>query len=262
MFLQIVENSATITDYQKYIFKTVLKHSSKRIRRPVELRVAEESTPYPEIEIINEDNISHEELVARMTKERGYWLQFFPWSNLEGKIFPITKEDIKRSEKDLVILYTREYLKGLCQVETAEIGPNSEFGTIFYLKTENLNAIKERARSLNVEFNNPNGLREKLKHTPSEFLDNPPRIRWGDFEIEIPSNSIELDVCRIAFRSAPKTEIDYNTVAEEIEQDNPDSAKDWRRLIYDAIRRINNRVKYIAKKGLFIWTEHAFYRKY
>ncbi|MBI2063149.1 MAG: hypothetical protein HYT61_02840 [Candidatus Yanofskybacteria bacterium] len=262
MFLQIAENSAATTDYQKYLLSKVLKHSSKRSKKPVELRVAEESTPYPEIEIINEDNISHEELVARMTKGGEHWLQFFPNSNLEGKTFPITKDDINRVKKDLVITYTRKLLDGLCQIEVAEIGPNSEFGTIFYLEAKNPAGLKEKAKMLGVEFNNPKELREKLNNTPSEFLDNPPRIRWGSFEIEIPAGKKQFAFCKEAFGFGPGEVISWDIMAEKMGTDLADDPKHGRQLIYDLMHMVNDKIKDKTKKDLFIWAELAFYRKH
>lgn len=262
MFLQIADKSATTNDYQKYIFKTLLKNSSKRAKKPIELKVNEDSTPYPEIEVVNEDNISHDELTARMTKSGAHWAQFGPMSNLNGEVFPITKEDIKRNKKDLVISYTREQLEELCEVEIAEIGPNSNFGTIFYLKPQNLNAIRERAKTLGIEFNNPKELREKLNDAPAEFLYNPPRIRWGDFEINIPSGKKQFAFCKESFEFDPGEVISWDIMAEKIGSDLVDDLRRGRQLIYDLMHLVNNKVKDKTQKDLFIWTELAFYRKH
>jgi len=262
MFFQIVKNSQLTNGYLEYALKTLLRRESTRPRKSIELKVVEGITPYPEIKLVDDKNISQEELYKIEEESGGFWSQHITSFNLKGETLPISEQVIKHNKRDLVISYTLQNFENECNIKFSEIDSDNYFGTIFHVIPKDFNALRQKAKALGVNIISRKELVEKLNNSPAEFIYNPPHIRWADFIIEIPANSKEFDLCKVAFLKEPKMELSWDEVAEEIDRELINNLKKGRQIIYDIIRRINDRVRAQTKKDLFKWTELGFYRKY
>ena len=102
--------------------------------------------------------------------------------------------------------------------------------------------------------------KKSKEYKPPQFKENPPRILWNDKVIEFPADSIEHEVCKIAFSRTIGKEISWDEIAKNVDGLPKDKLKTGRQSVYDAVKRVNHKTKLLVNKELFRWTEKAFIR--
>ncbi|OGM96833.1 MAG: hypothetical protein A2816_00445 [Candidatus Yanofskybacteria bacterium RIFCSPHIGHO2_01_FULL_39_44] len=251
MFLHIVEDSDITKSYLKEIYKTLLKRQANRVRIPIEFKAIEDSHTYPEVRITQEDNPNYQELIAEYYKRTIIGLQILKSFNGEGKDEPLTEDIIRFDRRNLVAQYTRKQFEDTCGIEMSDINSDNHFGAIFYFTPKNTNALRQKAKELGLEVSSKKELLEKLENILAKFAEDPPRIKWGDFVIDIPHDTIQHSACRVAFNKKPNELISWDEVADEHDGAFAGKGGTTQRSVYDAFLEINERVIGVVKKRLF-----------
>lgn len=85
-----------------------------------------------------------------------------------------------------------------------------------------------------------------------KFIENPPKIVWGDIEIPLGLDAyLQIYCCKVAFRKKLGEEISWEEVAEEKGESYEGGFRTKPRSIYDAFRSINKKVEEKTKRKIF-----------
>lgn len=262
MFLYVVEDSDTTKNYLKSIYKALFKRQADRVRVPIEFKAVENNFTYPEIKMVTQENPDYQELTTKYFSGSIVGMEIIMSFNGKGENVPLTEDMLRLDRRDVMIQYTRNQFEDNCDIEVSEVNSNNHFGSIFHFIPKNPDALREKAKELGLDITTPKELRENLENTPAKFEEDPPRIIWGDFVIDLPANSKQLNLCMVAFRYHPKKELEWDDIAERIDPVLVEEGKNGRQVIYDIILNLNKKIITKTKKPLFKWTESAFYRMY
>lgn len=104
--------------------------------------------------------------------------------------------------------------------------------------------------------------KQKLKRITPKLIYNPPQIIWGNIEIPLPPDSKQIDVCKSLFKREKGKTVCWDEISEKVDDLHIKSPKKEWRIIYDAVRKVNEKVERKTGLKLFYVKGKTFYRKY
>lgn len=218
--------------------KEFVDHSPLRKGKVIEIKVEEGVTPFPEF---TETPDPH------------------PLGDARAVQISDRKE---RGQRKLSILWTylREKLAGICDSPMIDDEECSRTKGTICFTVQSPKALDQEARKIGVEAPPSGALIPKKKRTTARFLENPPQIIWGGKTIPVEGGSYAFYVCRVVFRKPVGKPVSWDEVVEEMESTLANQANIKRRTIYDAVRRLNERVEKVTHLKLLAWSNLSFYK--
>ena len=247
-------------EYAQYIFDEIVKHSPLKPGELVEIKVIEGATPLPKItEIPVQPDIEGAKSNYVLKQIIGGW---FYSSDQSKRIETWTKNKAARHEMKLqeLYFYTDKILGRICGYPSYEINANDPLNITFRFVVMNPEGIRGWMQELGLKIPPKKALAHDKIDRLATFTETPPQILWLEEIINIPPDSKELDLCRVAFNRAVRENVDWEFAIKETDRALMRNPKKGLQTIADTIRRLNRRIKAKTGQNLFIWTEKAFYR--
>lgn len=247
-------------EYAQYIFDEIVKRSPLKPGELIEVRVIEGTTPFPKItEIPVRPDIEGAKSNDVMEQIKGGWHYS---SDPSKQIETWTKNKDARHEMKIqeLNLYTDKILGRICGYPLYEINTNDPLDITFRFVIMSPEKIRGWMQELGLKIPPKKELTHEKTERRATFTETPPQILWLEETINIPPDSKELDLCRVAFGKPVGENIDWEFAVKEMDWALKRNPKKGLQTIADAIRRLNKRINAKTGQNLFVWTEKAFYR--
>ncbi|KKP42401.1 MAG: hypothetical protein UR31_C0015G0001 [Parcubacteria group bacterium GW2011_GWA2_33_14] len=226
--------------FNQYIFEKIDERMPLRTGKLIEIKITEGDTPFPEITEIPND-------IA------GEWGKPGDARNYEA-----------RQEMRLETLdnYMNHLLGVFCfqpYHRTLSLDPMS---VIFSFTITHPEEMLGWAQEVGIDLRKFNGIKHNFENTEPNFLEEPPQIEWDRVIIPLEPESYQFYVCKSAFSRKKGKTIYWDKVKAKIDGNEENLKKEDWRIIYDAVRAVNRKVKEATKLNLFKVSKKTFYRLY
>lgn len=234
----IDERAPKTEAYVRYIFEEIMKYTPLTMGANIEIHIIENKTPFPKLVEIPEGSPN----TKRMSDELNNWKIRHP-----GRF-------------GLLYEFTKKKLRTMCTLLTPSLEPEIPLNIIFNVVIKDPEKIYRRAKELGAFTPDEDNLLKHLSPSVAKYYDNPPRIMWNGKIVPVRYSSTQKDVCEYAFGIPIKEHISWDKIIKKIDNNRGDNPKKDRQSIYYAVYKLNEKIKKLCKKPLFIWEEKSFYR--
>jgi hypothetical protein len=224
--------------FLQYIYGELLDRAPLRAHEVIQIRVAENITPFPKI--------------TETADENAYG------SDVEDELAQKAHRNLEK--------YTAldEYMRKTFWHVAASLFPEMEsaqkFDVIISLAITNPAGVYSEAEKLGLKIPAVTSAEAQDFTAPAILNENPPEIRWRGVVVPIPSNSKQLCVCRVAFRKAVGESISWDEVKDEIDGGEKVHRRTTKKSVSDAVRQINKKITSAVGEPLLQTSNLSFYR--
>lgn len=217
------------TNFLKYIVSELLSREPLKKGKVIVVSVSEDSPNFPEFTdnaLEGDQSIKLDDRIQEMNKFSGTKMM-----------------DIFKYLVDKLKYHTAPQIPLLEGIEPLRFG--------IPLVVVHPNGLYEMADNLGILTQSTKAFSENDVNLKPEFKEDPPRISWQGKTINIPINSLEVSICRVAFTKKQGELISWDEIADEHDGSYAGKKKLGPRSIYDGLRRINARVSSEINQKLF-----------
>jgi len=215
--------------FLQYIYGELLDRAPLREREAIQIRVAEDLTPFPKITLLPDEDAD------------GKYIQ----KELEVKLL--------RNLEKYMALY--EYMRKTFWEVGASLFPEMEDGKkldmLISLVIVRPTAVYREAAKLGLKIPAVVSAEAQDMTAPPIFTENPSEIHWCGAVVSIPPDSNQLCFCRVAFDKKVGEVFSWDEVAEAIDPLAHEHNDIKWRSVYDVARKINKKVAEATGKPLF-----------
>jgi len=236
MAIRVNAKNQKTKDFLAYIVKTIAKKENLKVSDEIEILIQKGKTPFPEFHKYDQGLGSDYEAFEMQ------------WKN-----------DPSYDEKgNLIAQYLKNNLQNSAEIPLPERKGSKPLSFAIRIVVSDTFEIFKLHEKLKVEETKKKTLKTQKENSVPQFLENPPRILWGNKQIEIPKNSMEYNICKLSFDKIVGEEVSWDEIAVNVDGLSKKYIKTGRQSVYDAVKRINQKTMSAVNKKLFDWTNKAF----
>lgn len=260
MYSEVDPYSQKTNRYWRHVIASIVRPSLLKVGDIVRFTARENSHYFPGLSE-RAAIIRTMRMVKHVTGKDDYHRDAIPVHPLRQEAEQIwDKENVRDSIQSAVSSFTMLKLHGMCAARGWTATESGPVCIHFAFKVLDPIRLYDEAKRLKIKILNERNVAEYYTAYKSEWLENPPRIKWGITEILLPKAGLSVDVCRAAYDYEPGETVHPWDIMEEIDPERFEEEEKGGRAVYNCLRKINKKVKGKTRRELFEWTTRAFSR--